>query len=136
VAEWLASPQRSAVLVVTAAVPAPALVLHGDLGPEPLHDTASLVSALPHLPHALASQIDAVHAFDAPTEHELLELARHVAHRRGVALSEDVLSRLVSIATRAGRGAHELVTLVQRVPPGRYAPLAPGLSAARGEGES
>jgi hypothetical protein len=120
VADWLRTPQRSAVLVVTASVPAPALVLQGDHGPEPLHDTASLVSALPHLPEVLAAQIDAVHAFDPPSERELIELARHVAHRRGVALDDEVLSRLVSIAARAGRGAHELVTLVQRIPPGRY----------------
>ncbi|MFT3708639.1 MAG: ClpX C4-type zinc finger protein [Archangium sp.] len=120
VAEWIASPQRSAVLVVTANVPAPSLVLQGEHGPEPLHDTAALVSALPQLPPTLAAQIDAVHAFDTLTEAELLSLARHVAQLRGVGLDDDVLSRLVSISARAGRGAHELVTLVHRIPPGRY----------------
>lgn len=113
-------PQRSTVLVVTAEVPPPALVLQGEHGEEPIHDTASLAAALPHLPPALTTRIDAVHAFEAPSEAELIELGRHLAQQRGLSLPDDALKRLVAVATRAQSGAHELVSVLARIPPGRY----------------
>lgn len=118
--EWLSAPRRSAFLVVRAPVPKPALVLQGAHGEEPVHDTASLVNAVPHLSPQLLSRVDAVHAFEHPTEASLIELARAIATSRRIVLPDEAIARLVSLALRAERGAHELSTLLARIPPGTY----------------
>ncbi len=120
--EWLSAPTRSAFLVVSGPVPPPALVLQGEHGDEPVHDTASLASAVPHLSPAILACVDAVHAFDPPTESALLDLARALARARNIELPESALTQLVSLALRAQRGAHELTTLLARIPPGTYRP--------------
>lgn len=117
---WLEQPHRSATLVATAPPPAPALTLQGEHGPEPLHDTRSLHEALPHLPRELIGRIDAVHVFDEPDAEALHALARHLAEKRGVVLPEAVLARLVGLALEGKTSAHELVTLLARIPPGTY----------------
>jgi hypothetical protein len=118
--EWLEAPTRAVSLVVTAPIPAPSLVLEGEHGPEPLHDTATLIASLPHLPKELASRIDAVHPFEEPLEADLTALARHLALARQLVLPDAVVSQLVALALRARTGAHELVTLLGRIPPGTY----------------
>lgn len=117
---WLEAPARAAFLVVRAAVPPAALVLQGAHGPEPIHDTATLAAAIPHASAALLRRVDAVHAFELPDEVALGALARALAASRGVTLPGPALERLVALALRAGTGAHELVTLLARIPPGTY----------------
>ncbi|MBL8913961.1 MAG: hypothetical protein JNM17_24875 [Archangium sp.] len=112
--------KRNVVLVVTAEIPPPALVLKGEHGDEPIHDTASLSAALPHLPAQVTSRIDAVHGFEAPHETALLELARHLADKRGLSITDEALAQVVSLVTRTKSGAHELVAVLARIPPGRY----------------
>lgn len=120
--EWLEAPRRSAFLVVRAPVPKPALVLQGEHGDEPVHDTATLASAVPHLSAQLLARVDAVHAFEHPSESALLELARALASTRKISLPDAALAQLVALALRAERGAHELATLLSRIPPGTYRP--------------
>ncbi len=120
--DWLAVPSRSAFLVVRAAVPTPALVLQGEHGDEPVHDTATLAAAVPHVSPTLLARVDAVHAFEPPSELALFDLATALARTRRVSLPEAALIQLVSLALRAQRGAHELATLIARIPPGTYNP--------------
>lgn len=117
---WLEAPARSAFLVVRAEVPTPALVLQGEHGPEPIHDTATLADAVPQVSPALLARVDAVHAFEAPEASALHGLGRAVAAARGLVLPDAALEHLVALSLRAGRGAHELVTLLARIPPGTY----------------
>jgi hypothetical protein len=118
--EWLSAPRRSAFLVVRAPVPKPALVLQGAHGEEPVHDTATLAHSVPHLSPELLSRVDTVHAFEHPTEAALMELAQAIAASRKIELPAEAVARLVSLALRAERGAHELTTLLARIPPGTY----------------
>lgn len=119
---WLEPSSRAAFLEVRAAVPPPSLVLQGEHGEELLHDTASLVDSVPHLSARLLSRVDAVHPFPSPHPEELVSLAQSLAAARGVSLPEAALVQLVALAVRAQRGAHELATLIARVPPGKYGP--------------
>ena len=119
---WLEPASRSAFLVVRAPVPPPALVLQGEHGEEPLHDTASLINAVPHLSARILARVDAVIAFEPPHPEELASLAQSLAEARGVWLPEAALTQLVALALRAQRGAHELATLIARIPPGKYGP--------------
>lgn len=119
---WLDAPARAAFLELRAPVPPPALVLQGEDGEEPLHDTASLVEAVPQLSLALLGRVDAVLPFDPPLAEELAELAQALAEARGVWLPRPALAQLVGLAQRAQRGAHELATLIARIPPGKYRP--------------
>lgn len=107
-------------ICVTADVPPPALVLQGEHGPEPLHDTASLAKALPKLDARLLGEVDAVFAFEAPDLDALTGLARALASARGVTLTADALTQIAQLAHRSGRGAHELVALLARIPSGTY----------------
>ena len=118
---WIEPGGRSAFLVVRASVPPPALVLQGEHGAEPLHDTASLVGKVPHLSPRVLSRVDAVIAFEPPPPEELVGLAQALAEARSVSLPEAALTQLVSLALKADNGAHELVTLIARIPPGKYA---------------
>lgn len=106
--------------VITADVPPPALVLQGAQGPEPLHDTASLQSALPTLDAQVLAEVDAVFSFEAPDVAALTGLARALASERDIALSDEVLTQVAQLAHRSGRGAHELVALLARIPSGNY----------------
>lgn len=119
---WLEPSARSAFLVVRAPVPPPALLLQGEHGEEPLHDTASLVSAVPQLSARVLARVDAVIPFEPPHPEELASLAQALAEARGVTLPESVLGQLVALALRSERGAHELATLIARIPPGKYGP--------------
>ncbi len=118
---WIEPGGRSAFLVVRAPVPPPALVLQGEHGEEPLHDTASLVGKVPHLSARVLSRVDAVIAFEPAAPEELVALAQALAEARGVSLPEAALTQLVSLSLKAQNGAHELVTLIARIPPGKYA---------------
>jgi hypothetical protein len=35
-------------------------------------------------------------------------------------LADEAVAKLVDLAEKAGRGAHELAALIARIPPGRY----------------
>lgn len=119
---WVQAPARSAFLVVRGPVPPPALVLQGEHGDEPLHDTATLVDAVPQLSPRLLGAVDAVLPFEHPAEADLARLAGALAQARGVVLSDAVLAQVVAIALKAQRGAHELATLIARLAPGAYRP--------------
>ncbi len=119
---WLEPAGRSAFLVVRAAVPPPALVLQGEHGEEPLHDTASLVESVPQLSSRVLARVDAVIPFSPPHPEELVSLAQALAEARGVWLPESALTQLVQLSLRAQRGVHELATLIARIPPGKYGP--------------
>lgn len=112
------SRDKAVFLCVTAEPPQPALVLRGEHGPEPIHDTATLATALPHLDASLVQQIDAVFSFEAPDLAALTGLARAIA--TDLTLPDDALTQLVALAHRSGRGAHELVALLARIPSGSY----------------
>ncbi len=119
---WLEPSDRSAFLVVRAAVPPPALVLQGEHGEELLHDTACLVESVPQLSPRVLARVDAVIPFSPPHPEELVSLAQAIAEARGVWLPESALTQLVSLSMRAQRGVHELATLIARIPPGKYGP--------------
>lgn len=117
---WLTAVARSAFLIVKAPVPAPTLVLEGELGPEPLYDTASLIKAVPQLSHRVLSAVDAVIPFESPLPQELAELALALSLARQASIPESVAKALVEVALRAQRGAHEVAAMVARIPPGKY----------------
>lgn len=119
---WLEAPARAVFLELRAPVPPPALVLQGEDGEEPLHDTASLIDAVPQLSAALLARVDAVLPFEPAEGEELASLAQALAEARGVWLPEAALAQLVGLAQKAQRGAHELATLIARIPPGKYRP--------------
>lgn len=119
---WVEIGGRSAFLVVRAAVPPPALVLQGEHGDEPLHDTATLVGSVPHLSARVLARVDGVIPFEPPNPEELVALAQAMADARGVSLPEAALTQLVALALKAQRGAHELATLIARIAPGKYGP--------------
>ena len=60
--------------------------------------------------------------FEAPHPEELASLAQALAEARGVWLPEAALAQLVALSLKAQRGAHELATLIARIPPGKYGP--------------
>ncbi len=107
-------------IVITAEVPPPALILQGELGPEPLHDTSSLSRALPKIDAQLLAKVDAVFSFEAPDIAALTALARALAKERNITISDDALTQVAQLAHRSGRGAHELVALLARIPSGNY----------------
>ena len=112
---------RKVVIAVRGAAPAPVLVLKGEAGDEPVFDTASLVAAVgERLTAELVSRIDAVLALDAPDRAALLALGKGSLEARGAAIPAAALEQLVELAVRSGRGAHELVALVARIPAGTY----------------
>ena len=117
---WIQPAARSVFLVVRGPVPPPALLLQGEHGEEPVHDTASLVQALPQLSPKLLAKVDAVIPFDLPKSDELAALAQAIADARGVSLPGAALVQLVTLAERSQRGAHELAVLIARIPPGKY----------------
>jgi hypothetical protein len=117
---WIQPAARSVFLVVRGPVPPPALLLQGEHGEEPVHDTASLVQALPQLSPKLLAKVDAVIPFDLPKSDELAALAQAMADARGVSLPGAALVQLVTLAERSQRGAHELAVLIARIPPGKY----------------
>lgn len=119
---WLQPGPRSAFLVVCAAVPRPALVLSGEFGDEPIYDTNALVDAIPQLSQKILSRVDAIHSFEAPSRDQLIELGAAIAQSRGIGISDEVLGHLVGLALQAQRGAHEMVSLITRIPPGTYRP--------------
>lgn len=119
---WLQPAARAAFLLVCADVPRPALVLSGEFGEEPIHDTSSLVNAVPHLSPSVLSLVEAVHPFETPSAEDLAALGAALAQSRGITLPAEVLNQLVELTVRAQRGAHEMVSLISRIPPGNYRP--------------
>lgn len=111
---------RPGFIVITGDVPPPALTLQGEHGPEPIHDTSTLARALPHLDRRLVEQIDAVFPFEAPDRLALTALARAIAERRQLQLPDGAFTQLTELAHRSGRGAHELIALLARIPTGSY----------------
>jgi antitoxin (DNA-binding transcriptional repressor) of toxin-antitoxin stability system len=111
------------VIVATRGLPvAPALVLESERGPTPVHDTASLVAALAHLPEAVLARVEHVVELPALTREALGTLATLRLEARGAQLAPATVERLVELALASSRGAHELAVLVARIPPGTYLP--------------
>lgn len=108
-------------IVITGEPPPPAFTLQGEHGPEPIHDTATLAKSLTHLDRRLVEQIDAVFPFEAPSRDALRELAQSLASARGLTMPDPAFTQLTELAHRSGRGAHELVALLARIPTGSYA---------------
>lgn len=111
-----------AVLAVRAAPPQPTIVLRGEAGEEPLYGTEELVGAVGRaLPRAVLALVDGVVALPALDVPALRALAAGlVAQREGVQVAPQALQKLAELAHQSGRGAHELVALVRRVPKGRW----------------
>lgn len=108
------------LVVLTAPVPPPAFTLEGPHGAEPIHDTATLNAAFPQLSVAFLRRVDAVHTFDALSEGELVGLGEALSRQRDVELPAQALQRLAEISIKSGRGAHEIVSLLRRIPAGAY----------------
>jgi energy-coupling factor transporter ATP-binding protein EcfA2 len=118
---WLDEhPQRRAVLAARGAVPKPVLVLKGEHGDEPVFDTAALAGSVTHLSPAGLARVDAVLQLEPPDRAALESLAKALLEVRGVVLADEAVAKLVDLAEKAGRGAHELAALIARIPPGRY----------------
>lgn len=109
-------------IAVRAEPPTPALVLTGASGEEPLYDTRGLAAALGSLlPRSLLESVDGVVVLRAPDAAALEELAVGLVATRGdVVLSEETLKQIAGLAHQSGRGAHELVALLARVPRGQW----------------
>jgi hypothetical protein len=109
-------------IAVRAEPPKPALVLTGADGEEPLYDTQGLVAALGHvLPHAILSSVDGVVVLAAMDVDALEALAVGLVATRGdLELSPAMVKQIAALAEKSGRGAHELVALIARVPKGQW----------------
>ena len=109
-------------IAVRAEPPKPALVLTGAEGEEPLYDTHGLSAALGHLlPHAILSSVDGVVVLPAMDADALEALAVGLVATRGdLELSPAMVKQIAALAVKSGRGAHELVALVARVPKGQW----------------
>lgn len=122
--ELLSLMERGArlVIAVRAEAPRPALVLTGADGEEPLYDTQGLIAALGGvLPRALLSSVDGVVVLPALDAEALEALAVGLVATRGdLSLSQQTLKQIAALAEKSGRGAHELVALIARVPQGTW----------------
>jgi ClpX C4-type zinc finger len=122
--ELLSLMERGARLVIAlrAEAPKPALVLQGADGEEPLYDTQGLTAALGGvLPRALLTSVDGVVVLAAPDADALEALAVGLVATRGdLTLSQPMLKQIAALAEKSGRGAHELVALIARVPQGSW----------------
>jgi hypothetical protein len=109
-------------IAVRAHPPKPALVLTGAEGEEPLYDTQGLASALGHLlPHAILSSVDGVVVLPSMDVEALEALAVGLVATRGdLELSPAMVKQIAALAAQSGRGAHELVALIARVPRGQW----------------
>jgi len=112
---------NTGVIAVRGEPPAPALVLEGEHGPEPVYDTETLFAAVKgQVSKTVLSRVDAVLVLPALDSAALGELATLLLARRGVTLPVATIAQLVSLAEKSGRSAHELVALVARIPSGTY----------------
>jgi energy-coupling factor transporter ATP-binding protein EcfA2 len=122
--ELLSMYERGArmAIAVRAEPPKPALVLTGADGEEPLYDTQGLVAALGHvLPPAILSSVDGVVVLPAMDVDALEALAVGLVATRGdLELSPAMVKQIAALAEKSGRGAHELVALIARVPKGQW----------------
>lgn len=95
------------------------------VGPEQLAlpTTADLAEATGNrLPNALLESVDRAVQLRAPTEGELIELARRLLAEADPPrkVSERLLRTLAMGAMDSGRAAHELGSLISRLPPGEW----------------
>ena len=95
---------------------------------EPLPSSQSLVTATGgKLPLGVAEAVDFAASLEAPDHLALCELAQFLfTERMPEDLTEGLAQSLAEIAFGSGRGMHELVALVRRVPPGAWRLDAPG----------
>lgn len=120
---WLEEhPHRQLMLASPGDAPAPLLVLRGEHGEEPVYDSKALGQAVSgRLSDAMLGKVEQLLPLSMPDRAALEALARALLTNRGVELSDAALGQLVEHAERSGRSTHELVALVSRIPPGRYA---------------
>ncbi len=119
---WLeAHPHRRAMLAVRGQVPTPVMVLQGEHGETLLYDTQTLRDAVTGaLSLELLSRVDVVLPLEEPTRADLGVLAKGLLESRGATLPAEATERLVELAVKSGRGAHELAALISRVPRGKH----------------
>ncbi len=110
------------VLLVRAATPKPVLLLDGPLAIKiPIFDTASLVEAAQSLvPKQLLSLVDCVIPMQSLDLSALKQLAAALLEAKSAELDDAAINQLCAIALNSGRGAHELVSLISRIPSGRW----------------
>lgn len=120
---WLEEhPQRQLMFASPGDAPQPFMVLRGEHGDEPVYDTKALSHAVGgRLSDAVLARVEQLLPLTLPDREALESLARGLLVNRGVELSDAALAQLVDQAERSGRGTHELVALIARIPPGRYA---------------
>ncbi|MBL9037964.1 MAG: hypothetical protein JNG84_05555, partial [Archangium sp.] len=106
---------------VRGTAPTPAVVLRGEAGDdEAVYTTEAIRDASGGaLSLELAAAVDAVIALAPLSTDELTVLARYLIDARGLEIPPETVAQLVALAERAGRGAHELASLISRLPPGR-----------------
>lgn len=98
-------------------------VLRSDSGALPVPTTAALAQAVRNtVPVSLLEHVQTLLPLHAPTQAELLEIARkRLALREpAVSLSDDVLNAFAAEAARSPRAGHELHALLNRVPSGTW----------------
>lgn len=100
--------------------PEPTYFIITETAREPMPSSQSLVTATGgKLPLGIAEAADFVAALEAPGEDVLRALATHLLQGRvRDDLRAGLAESLAELASGSGRGAHELVALVRRVPPG------------------
>ncbi len=120
---WLEEhPRRQVMFSSPGDAPTPLLVLKGEHGDEPVYDTQALSAAVGgRLSDAVLAKVEQLLPLTMPDRPALEALARALLENRGVQLSDAALNQLVDHAERSGRSTHEVVALVSRIPPGRYA---------------
>jgi len=120
---WSEARQRRAVvLVCRAALPVSALALRGEHGEATLHTTAELSAAVgAQVPLHLLERVELVLELPAPAREDLMTLGVKLLAQRFVQADARVVEALVDAALKSGRALHEVLALVRRVPPGRYA---------------
>ncbi len=116
------------VLALRGRTPEPTYFILTETTREHLPSSQSLVTATGgKLPLGIAEAADYVAALEAPNDDVLCQLAKHLlAGRVREDLRDGLAQSLADLASSSGRGAHELVALVRRVPPGAQRVDEPG----------
>lgn len=119
--DFVLSSSGTTVIAIRGDLPVPSLVLMGEQGPEPIFDTEALaVASKRQLSAAVLSKVETTLGLPALDVAALTQLAEQRLAARGVTVPSSVVGQLVAIAQKSGRGAHELVALVARIPAGQY----------------
>jgi hypothetical protein len=113
---------RTVVLAMTGVLERSLITLRDeDGGQTVLYSSEALVRATGGLlPLEIAERVDAVAVFCPLEDAQLHILAMRALQQRGVTLSPGALGSLVRHAAASGRGAHELLAVLRRIPEGAW----------------